>query len=214
MFETKEKINQFHEKIHLQFFAEGGEGGEGGGEGGAGSEGNPSPKTFTQEEVNGMMAAEKRSGRLSLLKELGYEVKDGKYKETVAIVKGILDSGKSQQQLDQEALSKAQGDLATEQAKSKSLQAQIDVMSAGVKPEFVMDALSMLLPQVTEEKPLASLLEDYKQKYPVWFSAPPKSQGTGGPNNPPRKDGSNKEGLGQRLAKTGKTATKSSYFKN
>lgn len=209
-----------YSRMGLQFFAEPGAGPEGGSgsegvEGGTEGQGGTPPKTFTQEQVNGMMAAEKRSGRLALLKELGYEVKEGaKVSDVISTVKGILDQGKTQQQLDKEAKDKAEGDLAAERTKNSSLQAQIDVMKAGVKPDYVDDAISMLMPKVTEQKPLSKLLEEYKDKYPLWYGESEGSNGTGGPTNPPRGNGNNNDGLGKRLAQTNKPATKSSFFKN
>ena len=161
-----------------------------------------------------MMANEKRSARSALLKELGYEVKDGKYAETVATVKGILDQGKTQQQLDQEARTTAETNLAEERSKNSALQARVDVMTAGVKPEFVADAIAMLLPQVTEQKPLSKLLEEYKTKYPAWYGESSGSGGTGNSTKNGRNTGGTQSGLGKRLAESNKSAAKSSYFKN
>ena len=219
---NKEAETKF--RIGLQYFAEPGEGGAAGGEGAAGADGaagaggnssGTGAKTFTQEQVNAMMANEKRTARNALLKELGYEVKDGaKAADVVATVKGILDQGKTQQQLDQEARNKAEGDLTAEKTRANNLQAQVDVMKAGVKPEYVDDAIAMLMPRVTEEKPLSKLLEEYKTKYPAWFGAATAPSGTGGSTNPPRNKGGNTESMGKRLAQQNKPATKSSYFKN
>ena len=220
-----------YDRIGLQFFAAdgagsgaGGEGGTDGGQGGtygnqagsngtAGSQGTGA-KTFTQEDVNRMMANEKRTARSALLKELGYEVKDGKITETIATVKGILDSGKTQQQLDQEARTTAENNLAAEKSKTSALQARVDVMTAGVKPEFVDDAIAMLLPQVTEQKPLSKLLEEYKTKYPAWYGESSGSGGTGNSTKNGRNTGGTQTGLGKRLAESNKSAAKSSYFKN
>ena len=213
-----------YNRIGLQFFAADGAGSGAGSEGGnAGTEGaqggdsgsqGTGAKTFTQEDVNRMMANEKRSARSALLKELGYEVKDGKYAETIATVKGILDSGKTQQQLDQEARTTAENSLAAEKSKTSALQARVDVMTAGVKPEFVDDAIAMLLPQVTEQKPLSKLLEEYKTKYPAWYGESSGSGGTGNSTKNGRNTGGTQSGLGKRLAESNKSAAKSSYFKN
>ena len=222
-----------YNRIGLQFFAadgagsgaggeggaagtDGGQGGDNGnqaGSGAAGSQGTGS-KTFTQEDVNRMMANEKRTARSALLKELGYEVKDGKITETVATIKGILDQGKTQQQLDQEARTTAETNLAEERSKNSALQARVDVMTAGVKPEFVADAIAMLLPQVTEQKPLSKLLEEYKTKYPAWYGESSGSGGTGNSTKNGRNTGGTQSGLGKRLAESNKSAAKSSYFKN
>lgn len=212
-------------KIGLQFFGAPGEGGnpaEGGNppegstppEGGAPDGTPPAGKTFTQDQVSAMMANEKRTARNALLKELGYEVKEGaKAADIVKTVKGILDAGKTQQQLDQEARTKAEEDKTAAETKVSQLQAQVDVMKAGVKPDYVEDAITMLLPKVTEEKPLSKLLEEYKTKYPVWFGEG-SSAGTGSPTNPPRGKGGETAGMGKRLAQTNKPQAKSSYFKN
>lgn len=222
-----------YNRIGLQFFAADGAGSGAGGEGGAagtdggqgGDNGNQAgsgaagsqgtgAKTFTQEDVNRMMANEKRTARSALLKELGYEVKDGKITETVATIKGILDQGKTQQQLDQEARTTAETNLAAERSKNSALQARVDVMTAGVKPEFVADAIAMLLPQVTEQKPLSKLLEEYKTKYPAWYGESSGSGGTGNSTKNGRNTGGTQSGLGKRLAESNKSAAKSSYFKN
>lgn len=206
-------------KIGLQFFAEPGEGGAAGSDGGQGgdkgsdNQGGAGSKTFTQDQVNTMMANEKRTARSALLKELGYEVKEGsKIADVIAAVKGVLDQGKTQQQLDKEAKDKAESDKAAAETRATTLQAQVDVMKAGVKPDYVDDAITMLLPKVTEEKPLSKLLEEYKTKYPAWFGEG-SSSGTGSVTNPARKGG-NTEGMGKRLAQTNKPSAKSSYFKN
>lgn len=217
-------------KIGLQFFGDSGEGGSAGQEGsegdaqggtGNGSEGGgatggtPAAKTFTQDQVNTMMANEKRTARNALLKELGYEVKEGaKVADVVKTVKGILDAGKSQQQLDQEARTKAEEDKTAAETKASQLQAQVDVMKAGVKPDYVEDAITMLLPKVTAEKPLSKLLEEYRAKYPSWFGEGSPSSGTGSPTNPPRGKGGETGGMGKRLAQTNTSQAKSSYFKN
>lgn len=219
-----------YNRIGLQFFAadgagsgaggdggdagtDGGQGGDNGNQSGSGSQGTGA-KTFTQEDVNRMMANEKRTARSALLKELGYEVKDGKITETIATVKGILDSGKTQQQLDQEARTTAENNLAAEKSKTSALQARVDVMTAGVKPEFVDDAIAMLLPQVTEQKPLSKLLEEYKTKYPAWYGESSGSGGTGNSTKNGRNTGGTQSGLGKRLAESNKSSAKSSYFKN
>lgn len=207
-----------HKKWGIQFFAEEGAGSNGEGEGASGQEGQndqSSAKTFTQEDVTRLMANEKRTARSALLKELGYEVKDGKFSDTIADIKKVLDAGKTQQQLDQEARTAAENDLAAERSKTSALQARVDVMTAGVKPEYVSDAIAMLAPQVTEQKPLSKLLEEYKTKYPVWFGESGGSQGTGGAVNPPRGKGGDLNGMGKRLAQSNKhnAPAKSAYFK-
>ena len=212
------KEETMYRRIGLQFFAEPGEDGSEGAAGATGSEGQGNNqntsggKTFTQDQVNTMMANEKRTARNALLKELGYEVKDGaKVADIVATVKGILDQGKTQQQLDKEARETAESAKTAAETKANNLQAQVDVMKAGVKPDYVDDAITMLLPRVTEEKPLSKLLGEYKTKYPNWFGES-SSSGTGGSTNPARKGGET-VGMGKRLAQTNTPQSKSNFFK-
>lgn len=220
------------DRIGLQFFAAD-DGGAGGGAGGTGSDGGTNggntggtnggtggtdggqgTKTFTQEQVNAMMANEKRQARNAILKELGYEVKDGDYQTPVKAIKGILDQGKTEQQLDKEARTKAEGDLTAEKTRANNLQAQLDAMKAGVKADYVEDAIALLSPRVTEEKPLSKLLEESKTKYPNWFGESGGSNGTGGSTNPARNKGGNAGEMGKRLAQANATQTKSSFFKS
>ena len=96
-------------KLNLQLFAEPGNGAEPGAGSGAGSGnggGEPSnsgagsgsaQKTFTQEEVNAMMAAEKRQGKNSVLKELGFEDLN-KAKEAIQGYNQYLETQKTTEQ--------------------------------------------------------------------------------------------------------------------
>ncbi len=209
-------------KIGFQFFAESGEGNEGGEGNNQGNEGGQNQqnnqqsqgKTFTQEEVNTMMANEKRTARQALFKALGHEVTDGDFDAATKAIKEVLDAGKTQQQRDKEAAKAAQDAKDEADRKNALLQAQVDVMKAGVKADYVDDAISMLLPKATEEKPLAKLLEEYKEKYPNWYGEPESSTGTGSGTNPARNKGGKPEGIGKRIAQSSKPASKSSYFNN
>ena len=120
--------------IGLQFFAEGGEGGDGGSQGNSGggeggqqnTQGNQNNqqqegKSYTQEQLNAMMANEKRTARQAILKELGLEYKDDKdFITQMATIKKTLDAGKTQQQLDAEA--KKAAEAARDEANAKATQ--------------------------------------------------------------------------------------------
>ena len=50
----------------------------------------PAGKSYTQEQLNSMMANEKRTARQALLKELGFDVKDDKgFQDTLADIKKV-----------------------------------------------------------------------------------------------------------------------------
>lgn len=217
--------------IGLQFFAEGGEGGDGG-TGNGGSQGNsgggeggqqntqgnqqPEGKSYTQEQLNAMMANEKRTARQAILKELGLEYKDDKdFKTQMANIKKTLDAGKTQQQLDAEAKKAAEAARDEANAKATQLEMKVAALSAGVNPDCVDDIITLAAPKVTEEKPITKVLEELKTKYPAMFGETQKNTGTGGSTRGSNRKSTDEEGLGARLAKAHKNSGgKSSYFKN
>lgn len=174
-------------------------------------------KTYTQSQLNSMMANEKRTARQALLKELGFEsVDDKSYKDTVKNIKATLDAGKTQSQLDAEARANAETARAEAEAKAARLEMKVAALAHGVKPDFLDDVITLAQSKVTDEVTVETVLADFKTKYPSFFmtTGEPAPAGTGSSNNPPRKNPTGSDSLGKRLAKTGKTTAKSSYFKN
>lgn len=176
---------------------------------------NQQPKTFTQEEVNTFLAGEKRSARVSVLKALGFDVSDDtKYADLIKQAKGVLDSQKTQAQLDAEAKAAAETAAAEATSKLAALQLKFDALAQGVKPESVDDVVALISPHITEEKTAEQLLKEYKTKYPMFYTDGSSGNGTGSNVSTSRKNTNpNEEGLGARLGKTNVTpAKKSSYF--
>lgn len=215
-------------RIHFQFFAAP-DGSGGSGEGNPqqndpnqqGTQNNQQQNThqqgtqYTQEQINTMMANEKRTARQALLKSLGIELKEGeKYEDAIKRVKRTLDAGKTQAQLDAEAKTKAEGERDEANKKVSSLETKVAALSAGVKPESLDDVITLAQAQVLAGKTLEDALKNLKEKYPVLFGEADKNNGTGNPNNPARNKSGNTESLGQRLAKNSKHTVKSTYFKN
>lgn len=175
----------------------------------------PAGKTYTQEQLNSMMANEKRTARQALLKELGYDIKDDKsFKETIKSIKTTLDAGKTQAQLDAEAKAAAETARNEAEARAAKLEMKVAALAAGVNPEFLDDALVLAQSKVSETMTVDKVMEELKTKYSSFFAETSGGSGTGRSNNPPRKPPAGTEGLGQRLAKVNKPTAKSSYFKN
>lgn len=214
-------------RIHFQFFAAP-DGAGGSGEGNS-QQNNPNQQgaqnnqqqnnqqqgtQYTQEQINTMMANEKRTARQALLKSLGIELKEGeKYEDAIKRVKGTLDAGKTQAQLDAEAKTKAEGERDEANKKVSDLETKVAALSAGAKPESLDDVITLAQAKVSSGKTIEDALKELKEKYPVLFGESDKNNGTGNSTNPPRK-GANTEGLGKRLAKNSKHSVKSTYFKN
>lgn len=214
-------------RIHFQFFAAP-DGAGGSGEGNSqqndpnqqGTQNNQQQNTqqqgtqYTQEQINTMMANEKRTARQALLKSLGIELKEGeKYEDAIKRIKGTLDAGKTQAQLDAEAKTKAEGERDEANKKVSDLETKVAALSAGAKPESLDDVITLAQAKVSSGKTIEDALKELKEKYPVLFGESDKNNGTGNSTNPPRK-GANTESLGQRLAKNSKHSVKSTYFKN
>ena len=224
--------NDTLKNIGLQFFADGGsdgsagaggsDGGQGGDEGGQGNQGtgNQSGKTFSQEEVNRLLKAEKESAKKNLLKELGVE--DAKSaKEGLAKYKEILDKDKT-------AAEKAGEDLAAEtkakqEAEKRALlaEAKVEVLSAGCKPEYLEDVITLALKRVTDDTTLADVVKEMKEdtKYAAFFGESDGGsgdKGTGGGSGFKKKQEPDKKGgLGSRLgAQATANNTKNPYFNN
>ena len=214
-------------RIHFQFFAAP-DGAGGSGEGNSqqndqnqqGTQNNQQQNTqqqgtqYTQEQINTMMANEKRTARQALLKSLGIELKEGeKYEDAIKRIKGTLDAGKTQAQLDAEARTKAEGERDEANKKVSDLETKVAALSAGAKPESLDDVITLAQAKVSSGKTIEDGLKELKERYAVLCGEADKSNGSGNSNNPPRK-GANTESLGQRLAKNSKHSVKSTYFKN
>lgn len=175
----------------------------------------PAGKTYTQEQLNTMMANEKRTARQAILKELGFDIKDDKsFKDTMKNIKATLDAGKTQAQLDAEAKVAAETAKAEAEAKAAKLEMKVAALAAGANPEYLDDIIVLAQSKVNETTTVEKVMEEFKTKYPAFFGENSGNSGTGRSTNPPRKQTAGAEGLGQRLAKANKPAAKSSYFKN
>lgn len=173
-----------------------------------------SGKTYTQAQINSMMANEKRTARQALLKELGFEASDDQsYQTTVANIKKTLDAGKTQQQLDQEAKTKAEGEAKEANARAALAEMKVSALTAGVKPDRLDDMIILAQAKIAGGQKADQAFADLKKNYPDAFGVE-SSGGTGSHVNPANKTGNDGENRGTRLAKQNKTSVKSSYFKH
>ena len=172
-------------------------------------------KSYTQAQINAMMANEKRTARQALLKELGFEVGDDQsYTTTVANIKKTLDAGKTQQQLDQEAKTKAEGEAKEANDRAALAEMKVSALTAGVKPEKLNDMIILAQAKIAAGQTADQAFADLKKNYPDAFGVE-SSNGTGSHVNPANKTGNNNgENRGTRLAKQIKAPVKSSYFKH
>lgn len=213
--------------IGLQFFAEGGEGGQGdqGGQGGEpnggsqgsgtdgkGGNGGSGGKTFTQEEVNRMLAAEKRQGKQSVLKALGLDPND---KDAEKNAKAILDQHKTKQQLDNEALEREKNARADAEGKATQAERKYATLISGCKKEFIEEVMALAGAKVNDTTTYEDALKAVKEKCPSFFED--ADEGTGSGQGHRRQQQGNKPGsMGARLAQgvVSGMASKNPYFSN
>lgn len=203
--------------------SEGGEGSgtKGGSKGGSGQ----ADKTFTQDQVNHMMAREKKQGRAAALKELGIDPKDTK---AIAMVKALIESQKTEEQKAAEKAAEENERQSEAERRAIVAEAKAEAMMIGVQPQYVADVVDLALAKMGEDGDLKSIIGDFKTKYPMWFNtedddgkgssskggkkAGQKGTGSSIKGNAGGKDGDGNKSLGARLAAQRKTSHKSSYW--
>lgn len=170
-------------------------------------------RTFTQTQVNRMMAREKTQGKNSVYNELGLKPGDAK---TLRMVKAFLESQKTDEEKDMEQRNAAQSELAAVTKRAVIAEAKAEAMMAGIKSQYVEDAVTLALAKSEASEDAAELttiFSEFKTKYPVWFGGNEDSEnkenknktvgqrGTGASVKATSETGKSKEkGLGARLA--------------
>lgn len=190
-------------------------GANGGSDGGSQNSG----KTFTQEDVNRMMAKEKQQGRNSVFNELGISPDDS---DIISIIKAVVAAKGGTDDGSQGADNNAAVAQAEERARIAEMKA--DAMKAGVKAQYVDDAVDLVRARYSDDNnDFNAILNELKSKYAIWFEDTEEDdkggagkRGTGSTISAKNQQGGKNnqdEGLGKRLAGLRRPQTKkSSYF--
>lgn len=176
-------------------------------------------KTFTQEEVNRMMAKEKREGKLSVLKELGVEdVKNAK--EGLKKYQEYLDAQKTEAQRAQEEAQRLAEEKAELEKKALMADIQVSALKSGIKADFLDDAIILAQSKKTDNTTYEDIFNELKQTYPNFAgtATTPAPKGTGNMPKPTAgQQQATADDYGKRLAEARlaqKTITnKGNYFK-
>lgn len=188
-----------------------------GGSDGNGNSGGSNGKTFTQEQVNSMIASEKRKNLSSVYKGLGFESEEAA-KEFIEKYKQEEENNKSDLVKAQEEAKKAQAEKAAEAARAQDMQYKFDAMEQGCDAKSAEDVVVLAKAKMSDDKDFATALKEVKEQYPAMFGQSASGGGTGGGGTSPRgklKAG-NVSGMGKRLAeqrKRNNTAKNNEYFK-
>lgn len=193
------------DKMNLQLFADGGD--EGGDEGNGGDE-----KTFTQSEVNALLAREKKQGKNSVLRALGIKDVDEGLQKMNANNKDKTAEEKAAELIDTANRGKADAENRAVAAERK-----LAAIKAGVKSEYVDDVVFIAGAKVTDENDFDTVVEGLKKTHAFYFAeGEKKKDGTGSDSNYRKNnkdDGA--DSYGKRLAESrAKNTTKQSDFFN
>ena len=209
------------ERMNLQLFGENGEssGSEGAGntaqqnsnqqnsnQNNQNSDGGAGEKTYTQAQVNVMLANEKRQGKQAILRALGIkDVNEGKSKMQ-------QQQQTNQQQLDEEnqaaqLLSNARQAQINAEARAQAAERKLSVLKAGVRPEFVDDVVYIATGKATDAEDFEEVVTAMKETHSFYFmqdnnSNQNNNNGTGGNTNIKKQQQQQEQAgaLGKRLA--------------
>lgn len=178
-------------------------------------------KTFSQSQINKMMAREKNQGRNAVYKELGINPNDSK---AIAMIKALIESQKSDEQKQKEKEDENTQKMNEAEQRAQVAEAKAEAMMLGVKSQYVEDVVTLALAKMSEDSDLKTVIGEFKTKYPVWFGKSDDEEdtkgkagkkGTGSSIKQSKKDaGKEEKGLGARLAaqRKGNSNKKFSYW--
>lgn len=171
---------------------------------------------FTQEQVNGIVASEKKKNLAAAYKDLGFDNAEDA-KAFIEKYKKKEEDEKDDLQKAQEEADKAKKDKTESDNQIAELQNKLDAISFGCDPKNVDDVVTLAKTRVNESTDFKAALEEVKKQFPAMFETSSNNGGTGHGGTPPRNHGGgDNKGIGERLAENVKknTPSKNEYFKN
>lgn len=132
---------------------------------GTGDQQSQEGKTFTQEDVNNLIAKETRKQQEKLLKQLGVENFENA-KEGMEKFKEWQESQKTEQQKQAERLQELETNYSTISEENTDLKAQISAMKSGVLAESVEDVVTLAKTMVSDDMDMDAAIAKVVEKYP------------------------------------------------
>lgn len=146
------------------------------------------PKTFTQEDVNGLVAKESKSAVEKLLKEAGI-APEGDYKQSMAAFKTWQDSQKTALELKDSEVATLQADKELAETKANALERQLAAVSSGIPSDRAAKYIKLAEAYVDDATDFNAAIVLALKDFPLTKDVP----GTGG--NPPPGDNPPKKAL-------------------
>jgi hypothetical protein len=167
-------------RLDLQFFAD--DNGGNGGDGGQGDHGQqpqnppkqdqqPNDKTFTQDDVNNIVAKEVKKAQEKLLKQLGIDDFNSA-KEGLQKFREWQESQKTEAQKQAERLQQLEQQFNAVQQEKENLLAQLAAVKAGVHADYVEDVIVLAQRLVNEDTTIDEAIAKVIEKYPHFKEAP------------------------------------------
>lgn len=174
--------------------------------------------TYTQKQLQELLAKEKRQGKNSVLNALGLKTVD-EAKAALTAAKAAADATKTEEQLAADALNAANSAKKAAEDDLLAAKRTIAVMRAGFKPEFVDDVVAIAAKKVTDEKDFEAVISEMKTTHSFYLVSESKTnEGTGSAASGYKKNSeAGEESYGAKLAKknveTIKKNNEYSFFK-
>ncbi|MED3841674.1 Uncharacterised protein [Niallia circulans] len=128
-------------------------------------EDTPPAKTFTQEDVNNLVAKEAKKAQEKLLKQLGVEDFNNA-KEGLTKFKEWQESQKTEAEKQAERLKELEANYSNTSNENAILKAQISAMKAGVLAESVEDVVTLAKTMVSDDLDMDAAIAKVVEKYP------------------------------------------------
>jgi hypothetical protein len=128
-------------------------------------------KTFTQEDVNNIVAREVKKTQEKLLKQLGIEDFENA-KEGLQKFREWQESQKTEAQKQAERLQQLEQQFNAVQQEKENLMAQLAAVKAGVHADYVEDVIVLAQRLVNEDTTIDDAIAKVIEKYPHFKEAP------------------------------------------
>ena len=163
-------------------------------------------KTFTQDEVNSLLASTKREAKKNVLSSLGFK-SEAEAKNSISMLNKLLDD---------ESTDNSENNKESENEKrALAAESKLTCLLAGVDKDSIDDVIAIANKKVTQEKDLSKVLEEMKEekRYSSFFCDDNKGTGSdpGHSGNPD----DNSDSYGKRIASMNKSSSsngKSNFF--
>lgn len=195
--------------LNLQFFAE--EDKPDGGEEDKPDESEkqePDVKTFTQDEVNSLLASTKKEAKKNVLSSLGFK-SEAEAKNSISMLNKLLDDEST------EDLDDNKDKVDENEKRALAAESKLTCLLAGVDKDSIDDVVAIANKKVTQEKDLSKVLEEMKEekRYSSFFCDDNKGTGSdpGHSGNPD----DNSDSYGKRIASMNNSSfsnSKSNFF--